>query len=109
MYFKTFVITGSVNHLCQFLIGNVFLDNANAKSRGLEMCQFLIGNVFQLISSVSNNDITLFSVQNQSKIHKKAVDLKQLISCQGLILLHSAIFFILSRTSTGFFAENCSI
>ena len=71
MYFKTFVITGSVNHLCQFLIGNVFLDNANAKSRGLEMCQFLIGNVFQLISSVSNNDITLFSVQNQSKIHKR--------------------------------------
>ena len=73
------------------------------------LCQFLIGNVFQLISSVSNNNITLFSVQNQSKIHKKAVDLKQLISRQGLILLHSAIFFILSRTSTGFFAENCSI
>lgn len=40
----------------------------------LKECQFLIGNVFQLISSVSNNDITLFSVQNQSKIHKKYVD-----------------------------------
>lgn len=97
--------------MCQFLIGNVFPDYNEAPQIDKigNRCQFLIGNVFQLISSVSNNDITLFSVQNQSKMHKKAVDLKQLISRQGLILLHSAIFFILSRTSTGFFAENCSI
>ena len=70
------------------------------------MCQFLIGNVSQLIYSVSINDTTPFSAQNQYKMVKKSVDLKHHNISKSLIFKGLAICHYSSLTSTDFSAQD---
>ena len=93
--------------MCQFLIGNVSrIDMKKFINCMTYACQFLIGNVYQLILSVSINDTTPFSAQNQYKMVKKSVDLKHHNISKSLILKGLAKCHYSPLPSTDFSAQN---